>query len=118
MLDDSDTVPTRFHVILNYRPLGLVRATAKSVTGRGLTVDTGCILLPNGAEVEITFSFRSASGRHRVQRLDAVVTRSGPAETRLEVSENGGSDLSAVQQYLYGRVPAGTMSAVAGGLPA
>lgn len=70
------------HLILNYRPLGLVRATARQLDTDGLTVDTGCILLPPHATVEITLSFREA-GRSHVHRLAAEVTTSGSNGTRL-----------------------------------
>lgn len=77
MRDEAQT-----HLILNYRPLGLVRATASQLDTDGLTVDTGCILLPPHSAVEITLSFRDA-GRSHVRRLAAEVTSSGSAGTRL-----------------------------------
>ncbi|SCZ57262.1 hypothetical protein SAMN03097708_01394 [Thiohalomonas denitrificans] len=71
------------HLILNYRPLGLVRATPKAFSAFGMMVETGCILLPNQVEVDVTLSYRR-EGRNRVHRVSAWVTRSEPGETCLE----------------------------------
>ncbi|SCZ50833.1 hypothetical protein [Thiohalomonas denitrificans] len=78
----------RIHLILNYPPLGLVRATAKLLGASGMAVETGCILLPSQAEVEVTLSYRH-EGHNRVHRIPARVTRSEPSETLLEFDIEG-----------------------------
>ncbi len=90
----------KLHLILNYRPLGLVRATAKTIGDSGMAVETGCIMLPGKAEVEVTFSYRQ-EGRNRVYRIPARVTRSEPGETRLEFDREG----QAAIRTLLGRSP-------------
>ncbi|WP_303906323.1 hypothetical protein [Thiohalomonas denitrificans] len=86
------------YLILNYRPLGLVRGTAKSFDAFGMMVETGCILLPSQAEVEVTFSYRR-EGRNRVHRTPARVTRPEPGETRLEFDTEGQAAVHALLDY-------------------
>lgn len=86
------------NIILNYRPLGLVRATARGLGASGLAVETGCILLPDQAEVEVTFSYRQ-EGRSCVRRVPARITRSEFGETRLEFDAEG----QAIVDSLFGR---------------
>lgn len=71
------------YLILNYGPLGLIRATVKDFGASGITVETGCIVLPGRARVDVTFSY-SREGSNRVHRIPARVARSKPGETRLE----------------------------------
>ena len=89
----------KLNIILNYRPLGLVRATARGLGASGLAVETGCILLPGQAEVEVTFSSHQ-EGHHCVKRVPARITRSESGETRLEFDAEG----KATVDSLYGRL--------------
>ncbi len=88
----------RLHLILNYPPLGLVRATAKIFSASGMAVETGCILLPGQAEVEVTFSYRH-EGRNRVHRIPARVTRSEPGETLLEFDTEGQAAVHSLLEW-------------------
>ena len=97
----------KLHLILNYRPLGLVRATAQVFGTSGMAVETGCILLPSQAEVEVTFSYRH-EGRNRVHRIPARVTRSKPGETHLEFD----NEAQAAVHALLGRPTSATVPAL------
>lgn len=72
-----------FSIMLNYQPLGLVRANARDIRPDGMSVDTGRVSLPRNSAVEVSFSFRNEEDRVQVHRLDATVTESGLQGTRL-----------------------------------
>ena len=77
------TPPMPTHIMLNYAPLGLVRATTRCVGENGMSVDTGAIALAHDAPVEISYSYRNED-RFVVHRRQAVVSgRSSNGATTL-----------------------------------
>lgn len=68
--------------MLNYGPLGLVRATSRHIHLDGMSVNTGPINLPCYSEVEVTLSFRKGK-KLFVHQIDAMVTETSDEETKL-----------------------------------
>lgn len=80
------TVGRRLHLTLNYRPIGLVRATVTELLDDYLTIDTGCITLATHSEVDVGFM----SSDRRFQRFRATVIGSSDDRTLLQIRENPG----------------------------
>ena len=76
------------HVMLNYGPLGLVRAVTRDVRLDGMTVDTGVIRLTRNTDVEVTFSVRR-NNRFQVHRVDASVAGAAPGGAQLLFRDYG-----------------------------
>lgn len=53
MLRPEGYDPSHISLILNYAPLGLVRALRAEFGTQRILVDTGCITIPNNSEVDI-----------------------------------------------------------------
>ncbi len=116
MPNRAKPLPDRVHLILNYRPLGLVRATAVTLQEKEMVVDTGCILLPPHAEVEVTCSY-CANGQNHVHRLSAEVISVNAGETRLRLiaTEN---EVGKVMRCVAERLkPARALASLARALP-
>lgn len=73
----------RFSIMLNYAPLGLVRANARDIRPDGMSVDTGRVSLPRNSPVEVSFSFRNKENRIQIHRFDATVIESDIEGTNL-----------------------------------
>ena len=80
--DTSTNRNSRVNIMLNYGPLGLVRATSHHIRLDGMSVDTGPINLPCYSEVEVTLSFRKGK-KLFVHQIDAMVTETSAEETQL-----------------------------------
>ncbi len=89
--------PNSLHIVLNYRPLGLIRAITRDIRQDGMSVDTGCIQLPNHSEVEVTFSYRKDNKTH-VHRIGALVTRCAREGTRLSFRPDDSAAFTALAE--------------------
>lgn len=105
------SAPEQVHLILNYRPLGLVRATARKLDDGTMVVDTGCILLPPHAELEMTVSYR-IGGQNHVHRFAAEVMSARPGETRLRFDTGDQQAAQFVRQLAQRTPPARTLAGV------
>ena len=61
MLQDSDGVQSNISLVLNYAPLGLVRALHAEFGTQRMLVDTGCVMLADNSEVDILLSIGGPS---------------------------------------------------------
>lgn len=55
----SQRTPMQLNLIIHYGPLGLIRATSKDVSAKGMFIETGRIVLSPDETIELTFSYPS-----------------------------------------------------------
>lgn len=87
------------NIMLNYGPLGLVRATTHHIRVDGMSVDTGHISLPCHSEVEVTLSFRKGN-KLFVHQIDALVTETSQNETQLSFTNLREESIPALRDAL------------------
>ena len=63
--------PVNLEAVMFYRPVGLMNAKIHDLSLEGLCLDTGRVVLPPNAPVELTFALND--GRLRLYQMDAVV---------------------------------------------
>lgn len=87
MLQHDNTMnESTVSLMLNYGPLGLIRATRTMIGKNSICVDTGCISLNDHSEVEIVLSIRNAT-RTRTYRIPATVSGRGEHGITLQFRE-------------------------------
>lgn len=77
LLQNTTSKEPTISLMLNYGPLGMIRATQKVISENCIVVDTGRIDLNDHSEVEIVLSIR-VGGASKTYRIPATV--SGKAE--------------------------------------
>lgn len=68
--------PVQVQAIILHRPLGLLRGRVLNVSVDGALVDTGCIILPPQALVDITFAL-VIDDKQRLYQIEAMVVHQG-----------------------------------------
>ncbi|MCK5639568.1 MAG: hypothetical protein KAJ19_02180 [Gammaproteobacteria bacterium] len=94
----------RINIMLNYGPLGLVRATTHHIHVDGMSIDTGNISLPCHSEVEVTLSFRKGN-KLFVHQIDALVTDTSQDKTQLSFTNLQEEAIPELKAVLESKLP-------------
>jgi hypothetical protein len=91
--------PSNISLIINYAPLGLVRALSAEFGTQRILVDTGCISLPNDSEVDIMLCIGcgAPSNYHHIR---ARVTGSHPDGVILAFEDCDTATTTALLPYI------------------
>lgn len=96
---EKNMTESTLSLMLNYGPLGLIRATRTLVGENSICVDTGCISLNNHSEVEIVLSIRNAAGTN-TYRIPATVSGSNEHGIKLQFRDCARATLEALLPFV------------------
>lgn len=86
-------------LVLNYGPLGLIRATNTLIGQDSISVDTGRIALNNHSEVEIVLSIRTGD-TSKTYRIPATVSGSDEHGVKLQFRDCAKATLDALLPFV------------------
>lgn len=96
---NNNTTESTLSLMLNYGPLGLIRASRTLIGDNCICVDTGCIALNDNSEVEIVLSIRNAT-RISTYRIPATVSGRGEHGITLQFRECAKATLEALLPFV------------------
>ena len=99
LLQNTTTQEPTISLMLNYGPLGMIRATQKIIRENCIVVDTGRIDLNEHSEVEIVLSIR-VGGTSKTYRIPAKVSGKEEHGVKLLFQECAKATVEALLPFL------------------
>lgn len=93
------TKSSSISLLLNYGPLGLIRATKPMIWQDSICVDTGCIALNDHSEVEIVLSIRNGDTA-KTYRIPATVNGNDEYGVKLQFKDCAKATFEALLPFI------------------